>query len=126
MKDLLIRFTRNLAIVSTLVAFAGLSMHFVFPGLTTPALPWLILLFILTTFTLYYILLKASDKKFSQFTNYFMAASVFKLLMLLVIITVYVYFFRNDAIRFVATILVLYMVYTVLEVYWLLKINKIK
>ena len=126
MKDLLIRFTRNLAIVSTLVAFAGLSMHFFFPGLTTPALPWLILLFILTTFTLYYILLKASDKKFSQFTNYFMAASVFKLLMLLVIITVYVYFFRNDAIRFVATILVLYMVYTVLEVYWLLKINKIK
>ena len=126
MKELLIRFTRNLAIVSTLVAFAGLTLHFLAHDLTTPALPWLILLFILTTFILYYILLKASEKKFNQFTNYFMAASVFKLLMLLVIITVYVYFFRNDAIRFVVTMFVLYLIYTVFEVYWLLKINKIK
>jgi hypothetical protein len=126
MKELLIRFTRNLAIVSTLVALAGVSMHFIFPAYTTPALPWLILLFIVTTFSLYYILVKASEKKFNLFTNYFMAASAFKLLLLLILITVYVYFFRQDAIRFVIATCLLYLVYTVFEVYWLLKISKTK
>jgi hypothetical protein len=126
MKELLIRFTRNLVIVSALVALAGVTVHLLLPGAATPAMPWLILLFILTTFILYYILVKASEKKFNQFTNYFMAASIFKLLLLLVVITVYIYFFRNDAFRFVVTVCLLYLVYTVFEVYWLLKINKPK
>jgi hypothetical protein len=126
MKELLTRFIKNLAIVSTLVSLGGVMLYFMAPGLTTPALPWLILLFILTTFSLFYILLKAFEKKFNLFTNYFMAASVFKLLLLLTIITVYVYFNRADAIRFVLSICLLYLVYTVFEVYWLLKINKPK
>jgi hypothetical protein len=126
MKELLLRFTRNLAIVSTLVALVGVSFHFALPNYTTPALPWLILLFIVMTFTLYYILLKASEKKFSQFSNYFMAASVLKLLLLLIIITVYIYFNRNDAFRFGITMCLLYLVYTVFEVLWLLRLNKNK
>jgi hypothetical protein len=126
MKELLTRFTKNLAILSTLVALVGVSLHFMAPGLATPALPWLILLFIATTFSLYYILLRAVEKKFNQFTNYFMVASVSKLLLLLTIITVYVYFYRDDAIRFVISVCLLYLVYTVFEVNWLLKINKTK
>ncbi|NVO19763.1 MAG: hypothetical protein HXX13_08685 [Bacteroidetes bacterium] len=126
MNELQVRFIRNLAIVSTLVSIAGLSQHFLLPTTTTPALPWLILLFILTTFTLFNILLKASEKKFSLFANYFMAASAFKLLLLLIVITIYLYFRKEDAFRFVVTTCVLYLVYTIFEVFWLLKINKQK
>jgi hypothetical protein len=126
MKEILFRFTWNLAILSTLVAIAGVSFHFAFPALTTPALPWLILLFMVTTFILYYILLKASEKKFNQFTNYFMVASIFKMLLLLIVITSYIYFFRSDAFRFGITTCLLYLVYTVFEVFWLLRISKPK
>lgn len=126
MKELLFRFSRNLAILSTLIALSGVCLHFLLPQLITPALPWLILVFILTTFLLYFILIKASEKKFNQFANYFMIASVFKLLLLLVTITVYMYFFKHDALRFVLTTCLLYLIYTVFEVYWLIKIDKQK
>jgi hypothetical protein len=126
MKETLIRFTWNLTILSTIVAVIGAGIYFMLPRFATPALPWLILFFIITTYTLYSVLLKASTGKFNRFTNLFMAASVFKLLLLLVVITLYMFFFRSDAIRFVITMFVLYLVYTVFEVIWLLKINKTK
>lgn len=125
MKEILARFAKSLAIVTAFVAGAAAITALVFPAFYSPALPWLILLFTGTTSFLYYILLKASTGKFSRFTNIFMAGSVIKLLLLLVIITVYLYFNKADAIRFVISIFVLYLAYTFLEVFWLLKINKL-
>ncbi len=124
MKELLSRFAKNLAIVSIIVSITAAGLAYFFPALYSPALPWLILFFIFSTAFLFYILLKASTGKFNRFTNIFMAASVIKLLLLLIMITFYLYFFRNDAIRFVISIFVLYLVYTLMEVIWLLKISK--
>ncbi|MBK7029220.1 MAG: hypothetical protein IPH45_08385 [Bacteroidales bacterium] len=124
MKEMLTRFAKNLAIISLLISITAAGLAYFLPALYSPALPWLILLFIFSTSFLYYILLKASTGKFNRFTNIFMAASVIKLLLLLVLITFYLYFFKTDAIRFVISIFVLYIVYTLLEVIWLLKISK--
>ncbi len=126
MKDILIRFTRNLAIISTIVAAIGFGLHFIVPQFSTPALPGLIFLFILTTYILFYILLKASTKKFTLFANYFMVASMLKILLLLIVISFYAYNYRSDAIRFTITMFALYLIYTIFEVFWLLKISRMK
>jgi len=124
MKDIQSRFGINLLILTSIVSAIAASVYILLPQFITPALPWLILFLALTTYVLYRILLKASRGKFNSFTNYFMAATTSKLLLLLAVIAVYLYFFRDDAIRFAVTLFVLYLVYTVFEVIWLLRINK--
>ena len=126
MKDVLTRFTRSLALISSLVALAGLCLFFLLPRFTSPALPWLVLLFIFTTYILFYILLKASEKKFNLFANYFMVASMLKIFLLILVISAYAFLYREDAIRFTVSLFVLYLIYTVFEVRWLLKISRMK
>jgi len=126
MKDVLTRFTRSLALISSLVALAGLCLFFLLPRFTSPALPWLVLLFIFTTYILFNILLKASEKKFNLFANYFMVASMLKIFLLILVISTYAFLYREDAIRFTVSLFVLYLIYTVFEVRWLLKISRMK
>jgi hypothetical protein len=126
MKNTLFRFTRDLAIMSLSIIVIAIGIHFMNPAIITPALPWIILFFILVTFLMFRVLSNASSGKITRFTNYFMIATVSKLLILLGAIALYVYFFRNDAIRFVITIFILYITYTLLEVIWLLRIQKMK
>ena len=126
MKDVLTRFTRSLALISSLVALAGLCLFFLLPRFTSPALPWLVLLFIFTTYILFNILLKASEKKFNLFANYFMIASMLKIFLLILVISTYAFLYREDAIRFTVSLFVLYLIYTVFEVRWLLKISRMK
>jgi hypothetical protein len=125
MKELLSRFSRNLIILTGLLSLAGGVLFFLLPSVITPALPWLILFFLFSTFLIFYLLLKASNGKFNRFTNLFMIVTVVKLLLLLGIITIYLFINRDDAIRFALTMFVLYLLYSVFEVLWLLKINKL-
>jgi hypothetical protein len=125
MKELLSRFSRNLIILTGLLSLAGGVLFFLLPSVITPALPWLILFFLFSTFLIFYRLLKASNGKFNRFTNLFMIVTVVKLLLLLGIITIYLFINRDDAIRFALTMFVLYLLYSVFEVLWLLKINKL-
>jgi len=124
MKEIQTRFLKNLLILTSIVSALAASIYILLPQFVTPALPWLILFLAVTTYVLYKILLKASKEKFNRFTNYFMAATMSKLLLLLAVIAAYLYFFRDDAIRFTITLFILYLVYTVFEVIWLLRINK--
>ena len=124
MKDTLFRFLKNLLILTSIIAASAACLHLLLPQLCTPALIWMIPMFALTTYVVYFVLLKASSGKFNRFTNLFMAATVIKLLVMLAVISIYLYFFRNDAIRFAATMMILYLTYTFFEVTWLLRLNK--
>lgn len=124
MKELLSRFSKNLIILTGILSVAGGALFFLLPSVITPALPWLILFFLFSTFLIFYMLLKASSGKFNRFTNLFMIVTVVKLLLLLGIITVYLFINKDDAIRFAVSIFILYLIYSAFEVLWLLKINK--
>jgi len=125
MKELLSRFSKSLVILTGLISLAGVIVYFFIPGLFTPALPWLILFFLLSTFLIFYLLSKASTGKFNRFTNLFMVITVVKLLLMLGIMTVYLFLNKEDAVRFAVSMFVLYLVYATFEVLWLLKINKL-
>jgi hypothetical protein len=124
MKELLNRFIRNLTIYTAALAAAGFLFSFFTTGLITPYWPLVLLLVAGITFIIVALLFSASEKKFSRFTNTFMIASMLKILLLLVVITAYSFSNPTDAISFSVTLLIFYILYLVLEIIWLLKLQQ--
>lgn len=124
MKELLDRFIRNLTILTAILASSGFAVSYFTSGILTSYWALLILLFAGITLTLVTVLISASTKKFSRFSNTFMIASMLKILLLILIIGGYSYKFPGDAIRFSITLLVLYLIYLGFEIYWLLQLHR--
>lgn len=82
----------------------------------SPAIPVMIPFFIIITIGVYYLMLKASDNKFSRFVNSFMILTLGKILFFSVIIVVYVLLNRADALSFILTFFILYLVFTIFEI----------
>lgn len=125
MKDLVSRFIRNLIIFTAILAISGGAITFLLEGLITRFWPFLLLLFAGITLSLVTLLFSASEKKFSNFSNTFMIASMVKIFLLLVLIAGYAFKFRDDAIRFSLTLFVLYIFYLAFEIYWLLQLQQL-
>ena len=123
MKELLNRFMRNLLIFTAGLAVSGFAFSYFTTGLITRFWPFLLLLFAGITLFLVTLLISASEKKFSHFSNTFMIASMLKILLLLLLIGGYAFKFQDDAIRFSVTLLVFYLCYLGFEIYWLLKLQ---
>ena len=124
MQELLNRFIRNLIYFTAAIAASALSLSYLAPGSITKFWPFLLLLFAGITLTLVSLLINASEKKFSKFSNTFMIASMLKILILLIIIAGYAFRFQADAIRFSITLFVFYILYLVFEIFWLMKLQQ--
>ena len=109
MKNIIYR----ILIISLLVLIAGTILF------TTVLRPWFlpvyILLFVLFTgITLLYcgVLVQAARKKPDRFISWFMGVTGIKFMLYLGIMVLYLLFFREHAIPFLLTFLVLYFIYT--------------
>lgn len=127
MTDQFIRFTRALIIFSIVTAFFSLGAMFFLPAnYITPMLPYLLLFFMVISLAVYNFIEKATAKRFSLFTNYFMIATMLKLLIYLVIITLYAFTNKYDAVTFILTFFLFYVGYTTFEVIWMLRMREQK
>jgi hypothetical protein len=124
MKELLNRFIRNLIYFTAALAVSSLTVSYIASGFITKFWPFLLLLFAGITLTLVSLLISASEKKFSKFSNTFMIASMLKIFILLIIIAGYAFKFQADAIRFSITLFVFYILYLVFEIFWLMKLQR--
>ncbi len=79
------------------------------------ATPWLILFFLVVYNYLYYRHLQALQKRSGKFVNNFILSSGFKLIVFLFIILGYSMLFRDDAINFIITFFILYLIFTSIE-----------
>ena len=86
----------------------------------TPALPYLLPFFFATNVVVHYLLLKATARKFSSFVNYYLAGTMSKLFLYIIVLLIYIYMHRSDALAFTITFFVLYIGYSVFEVISLL------
>lgn len=82
----------------------------------TQAWPFILIFFVFVNSFLFYLNQRAQKKKLSAYTNYFMLASFSKLLLNLVVIVVYLLYFRSEAIPFLITFLIYYVAFTTLEI----------
>ena len=114
MKSFLIKSTTLTAIVFVIgVIFYStfLKSYFI------PVLPFAVLFFFIVTNLVHAYLLKISIKSGSRFTSQYMAVSFIKMFFYLAVAILFVFFNRETAKTFLLNFLVLYLVYTILEVF---------
>ena len=103
MNDTMKYFFRQIMIYSAFLAFAAVILSLLLPaGSITPAMPALIVFFLVLTWAIIRYLMKASEKSFVKFVNAFMITTGLKLLLLIIIIVGYIFLNRGDAVPFLA------------------------
>jgi hypothetical protein len=116
----------NKALIITVSFFAiYVIILFFVPAVTlSPATPAIIIFFLVLTLTIFYYQLRASASRVSKFVNVFLMATGFKLLGFLIIIGVYSFLNKSDAVPFVISFFIIYMIFTIFEITQLLKVQK--
>jgi len=90
-----------------------------------PVFPFIILFFVLISLGSHYILLKAGKSRISKFSTSFMGITSLKLFLYLIFIVVYLIIDKSQALTFVLTFFIIYLLFTVFETSSLLKdLNK--
>lgn len=125
MKDLMKLFIRRVLIFSAFLAFAGVVSSLLLPGGSiTPALPFLIVFFLIISWVVIWYLFLSSGKSFIKFVNAFMLTTALKLLIFILVIVGYVLLNRGDAVPFLGAFFLLYLLYTGFEVYAVLYLSR--
>lgn len=110
-------FLRNVTIFAIVVAASAGLFWWVAPAdIITPALFYLIAFFYALTVIVHMLLINASKEKFARFNNKYMLSTVVKLLLYMAIMVAYVLIKPGDAVNFLITFLVLYILFTGFEV----------
>lgn len=110
------KFILKLLAITLVLAMVNFILGLYLPAWSTPVWPLLLLFFFVSNTLLFWMFIRAQQKKLSSFTNYFMIATFSKLLLYLAVIMVYVYFNRTDAVPFILTFFVYYIAFTFFEV----------
>ena len=118
-------FTKKLTGLAIALGLASVAVFFWVPALTiSPAFPFILLFLYLSTLFIFLALARSINKRTSQFANAVMLVNFGKLLFYALVIFVYAYLNRSDAVSFILTFFVYYFVFTGFEVFALLKIDK--
>jgi len=111
------QFIIRLTILSLITGILVFILNRLFSAeIISPALPWLIILFYLTTAIVHYALLRISAMNPRKFVGYFMLATFAKLMVYLVVMVAYVFKVKEGMLAFVLAFFMLYIIYTVFEV----------
>lgn len=122
MNNTFYRFLKRLTVFSLIIILISyFSSHLLPSKFISPAIPFIIFFFYLITILVFFILLKASLKKFSRFVNTFMIASFIKLLIYLAVILFYIFLFnKSDKVPFVGAFFIYYIIFTVFETVYII------
>ncbi len=119
------RFIKALIVTTVLIVIAGVIFFASTPGYYyTPAFPYLIVFFFMASMLVYHFILKSVEKRPAKFVNVFMLTTMIKLFAYMTFMITYALLNREDARAFIITFFVLYVIYTIVEVISLLRVNK--
>lgn len=124
-KDLLFRFIRVMVVTAVLIVIVALIFYSLTPSeYYTNSFPYLLGFFILASIIVYHFMLKAIEKRPARFVNSFMLATMIKLFFYMAVMITYALLHREEAMSFIVTFFILYVIFTIIEVVALLKVNK--
>lgn len=119
------QFTIKLSVLVALLGLISVAVALWVPALSiSAAFPYILLFLYLSTLILFGLLSKSLHKRTSQFANAVMLVNFGKLVFYAVIIFIYAYINRADAVSFILTFFAYYFVITTLEVFALLGLGK--
>ena len=124
-KDLIIRFIRAMVVTAVLIVIVALIFYSLTPSeYYTASFPYLLGFFIIASIIVYHFMLKAIEKRPARFVSSFMLATMIKLFLYMAVMITYALLNREEAMSFIVTFFVLYVIFTIVEVASLLKVNK--
>lgn len=115
-------FTRGFTVFSVLILLVSLAIYLWLPKIhITPVYPYVVLFFYGITIIIFRVLDKTKKERISKFTNTYLLVNFGKLIFFSVIIFVYAFFNHSDAIPFIITFFVYYLLFSFYEIFSLLK-----
>lgn len=125
MRKKYLQFIIRLTILSLILGLlAFILSRFLPDGMISPALPYLFILFYVITALVHYILLRITALNPGKFVSYFMLATFLKLMNYLIVVVVYVFYVKEGILPFILSFFILYIFYTVFEVFTILAQTK--
>ena len=122
MKSVFLKFVKNMLGYTAILIAIALGLTFLLPhSCFTPALPYLFAFFMAVTISGYYLLIKATNKRFLRFLNFYLLITMAKLLLFVAVMVIYILNHKWDAIPFGLSFFILYLLYTAFEVVALTK-----
>lgn len=116
LKIFLIRYLKNILLLTSLIAIAAWVLHSFAPHILSPLLPWFIPYFMIISLAFHYYLLKASEKDTKKFVPHFMGSTGVKLVIYLGTLTATAFTIDNDPVPFIIGFFILYLLYTIFEI----------
>ena len=118
-------FSRQFTIFSAVILAISLAIYMWVPAVKiTPVYPYILLFLYAFTLVVYNMLAKTITNKLSKFTNVYMLVNFGKLGLFSIVILVYAWFNRDDAVSFILTFFIYYFLFTAYEVISLVKLSK--
>ncbi|MCB0806905.1 MAG: hypothetical protein KDC05_13995 [Bacteroidales bacterium] len=118
-------FVKKLILYTIILAFLGYFASFVIPSdYQSPALPFLYVFFFSVTLLVHRLIINLTGNQPQKFIRMFMLLTFGKLFFYLMIIVIYAFANRPDAVAFILNFFVLYVLFTVFEVVQSLKFAK--
>ena len=127
MKNLIANFIKNFSLYTGAIFILSFIIQIWMPNIPISS-AWLFILIFMYLFTLaaFTILVKYIYTKITYFANAFMLVNFSKLVLFSVIISIYAWLVRDDAISFTITFFVYYLLLTTYEIVALLKLQNKK
>lgn len=124
-RDTLLRFVKSVVITTVIMVIIGMIFYSLAPAeYYSPAFPFLLAFFMLASIVVYYFMLKSIEKRPARFVNTFMLTTMAKLFIYLGAMITYALLNREEAMSFIVTFFIMYIVYTIVEVSALLRVNR--
>lgn len=118
-------FTKQLLIVASLTGLGVIALMFTIPTIyISPALPYLLIFFTASTLISFYFIQKKMEASPSGFVTAFMANSIIRLLLYLIVIVAYAFNNKADAVNFIISFFIMYIIFTAFEAVFFLKSKK--
>ena len=86
--------------------------------------PYILLFIYILTLIILGLLIKSMETKLNRFINAFMLINFAKLVLYCIVIFIYAYLNREDAVGFIAVFFIYYVLFTAYEIVFLLRTNK--
>ncbi len=125
MKSLNIEFLRRLLYFSAIIGMVMLFTRLFIPReYFSPVLPFLLIFFMATTMISFMVLVHSLTGRLIKFVNTFLLSTLVKLVLFITVMVGYIFLNRSDAIPFMIAFFLLYLLFTVFEVVFIVRITR--
>lgn len=117
-------FIKKSTLVSIVLCVIGLVVfNFFIPEYYQPKFPFLLLFFYLLSLIVQYFLYKIAKMNMLRFSARFMAITMSKMFVLIIMALVYILLNKEGAVAFIVVFFLLYVTFTILEIQDIMKVN---